>query len=84
MHLLIVMFLNGTLTKQYSLIDKNIAGADGDMATGRGIIGYFSGSTQSTGTLIGAQECGILTVYRDHTRLVKTIQDIITMWWLTW
>ena len=65
MHLLIVMFLNGTLTKQYFLIDKHIVGADGDMATGRGIIEYFSGSTQSTGKLIDAQECGILTVYRE-------------------
>ena len=63
--------------------DVNIPGADGVMGIARGIVAYFSGSTQAMEKLLNIQGCDVLTTYKNQKHPVKTIQDNVTIWWST-
>ena len=64
-------------------LDDNIPGAGGAMKVTHGINAFFEYSTQAMKQLLDIQIVGGIAQYSKQTIAVKTLQDVVTMWWFT-
>jgi hypothetical protein len=64
--------------------DRNLPDSESAMKAARGIVEYFTKSTQATEKLLKMQPNVHLPLWQGSTQPVKLIQDVVTRWWSTY
>lgn len=72
------------LTAKLAFDDRNLPDSESAMKAARGIVEYFTKSTQATEKLLKMQPNVHLPLRQGSTQPVKLIQDVVTRWWSTY